>query len=189
MELFKLSLPDRNQLGFQWAVVSEPAIESETQFFSKYPVHEQFKVVSEERRIVMGYAMIADKKIPRYSDQRGAYNVVFDRKGCDLAVETIMMNSLTKNVNENHQTNQFAEGVFLKWIFQIDSELGIKAPDGFETEADGSVFMCMKIENDSVWDKFKQGIYRGISIEGKFIEEKFGSTIESQLESFLQSLA
>ena len=177
MELFKLSLPDRNQLGFQWAVVSEPAIESETQFFSKYPVHEQFKVVSEERRIVMGYAMIADKKIPRYSDQRGAYNVVFDRKGCDLAVETIMMNSLTKNVNENHQTNQFA------------SELGIKAPDGFETEADGSVFMCMKIENDSVWDKFKQGIYRGISIEGKFIEEKFGSTIESQLESFLQSLA
>ena len=54
MKLFTLEIPDRMQLDFQVALVDEPAIESEWMAFAKQTINDNFKVVSNERRIVMG---------------------------------------------------------------------------------------------------------------------------------------
>lgn len=181
MKLFTLEIPDRMQLDFQVALVDEPAIESEWMAFAKQTINDNFKVVSNERRIVMGYAMIADKKIPRFSQERGAYNVVFTKDSIDKIVQNVKLNGLTKNTNEMHQTNEFAKGVYMLWDFQIDSELGLKAPEGFETEADGSWFMAMRVENDEVWEKVQKGEYTGFSIEGKFFEDEKTSDFTKRL--------
>lgn len=183
MKLFTLEIPDRLQLDFQVAVVDEPAIESEWMAFAKQQVQENFKVVSNDRRIVMGYAMIADKKIPRFSQARGAYNVVFTKDSIDMIVQNVKLNGLTKNVNEMHNTNQFAEGVYMLWDWQIDSKMGLTAPAGFKTESDGSWFVCMRVENDEVWAKVQSGEYTGFSIEGKFFEDEKTADFLKRIDS------
>jgi len=189
MEVYKLNLPDGDQLEFQIAFVNEPATESNFMAFSNKPNPYKFKEVDKARRILMGYFMIADLKIPRWDAQRGTYEVIFPKESVRKIVDNWAKNGINKNLNENHATNKFAEGVYVRNHWELDSELGIAPAKGFNTEADGSWFGIVQCDNDEIYNKALAGEYNGFSIECKFIEEKFGVTIESQLESFLQSLA
>lgn len=183
MELITLRLPDRMQKNFKVALVDEPAIESEWMAFSK---KENFKVVSKDKRIVMGYAMIADKEIPRWSPTRGAYKVVFPKEAIDVIVQNFKINALTNNTNEMHEESSTADGVYVLWDFQLYSDLGIKAPEGFKQEADGSWFMAMRVENDEIWKKVLAGEYTGFSIEGSFLEEEAALVkLETELKKLL----
>ena len=175
MELIKYTLHDDYQEEFQIALVDEPAIESDWQKFEKY---QQFKIQDEEKRIVSGYAMIADKKIPRWDEQKNkGFLVVFDKQSIwDIALK-FFKNNLNNQTNEMHQTNQFAQGV---WVFEsmiLDQSRGIKAPEGFKQEPDGSWFISMKVDNPEVWEKVKSGQYKGFSIECRFKEEKIAADI------------
>lgn len=167
MELLKLYLPDDKQTEFQIALVDEPAIESEWHAFNK---HQSFKVVSSDRQIVSGYAMIANKKIPRFDKARGYYLVKFDSDSIEQIVYNFFKNQITANTNEMHQSGELAEGVFVFESFILDSSRGIKAPKGFKQEEDGSWFISMKIQDSKIWDKVKSGEYTGFSIENSFNE-------------------
>lgn len=182
MELIKYTLHEDYAEEFQIALVDEPAIESDWQKFNK---QQQFKIQNEEKRIVSGYAMIADKKIPRWDDKKNqGFLVVFDKEAItDIALK-FFKNGLNNQTNEMHQTNQFAEGV---WVFEsiiIDRERGTLAPNGFKQEADGSWFISMKVDNDEVWEKVKSGEYKGFSIECRFNEEK----VEADFEELMNEL-
>ncbi len=170
MELIELYLPSGEQLEFQIALVDEPAIESNFMAFKKEGRF-QFKEVDKSERKLMGYFMIADMEILRVDPKRGAYNVKFPKKSIDTIVENFAYNGLNRNMNEMHQTNQLAEGVYVLSYWQIDSAKGITAPNGFKTEADGSFFGIVKCDNDEVYQKALNGEYNGFSIEGKFIEQ------------------
>lgn len=179
MELLKLYLPDDEQKEFQIALVDQPAIESEWHAFNQ---EHQFKVVSSDRQIVSGYAMIAEKNIPRFDKRRGYYLVKFDAESIEQIVYNFFKNQITANTNEMHQTGNLAEGVFVFESFIIDSTRGIKAPEGFKQEADGSWFISMKVQNSEVWEKVKSGEYTGFSIENEFREV---SEEEEQLRRLL----
>lgn len=170
MDVIKLILPNRNQIQFQIALVDEPAIESDFMTFNSQN-HFQFKEVDKKERLLMGYFMIADMEILRMDAKRGAYKVVFPKESIDSIIENFQLNGLAKNMNEMHQTDKLVEGVFVRNHWQIDSKKGIKAPDGFKTEADGSWFGVVKCENDEVYEKALNGTFKGFSIEGRFIEE------------------
>lgn len=187
MELYKLSLPDGDQIDFQIAFVKEPATESNFMAFSKNAVDYKFKEIDAERNILMGYFMIADKEIPRWSPQRGAYGVVFPGDSVDKVVKNFAKTGINKNLNENHNTNQFAEGCYVLQQWQLDSKLGIVPPKDFVVEADRSWFGIVQCDNPEIKQKCLDGTYNGFSIECKFIEEKF-SSIEVQLIDFLNSL-
>ena len=165
MELLKLYLPEGENKEFQIALVDEPAIESEWHAFNN---QHKFKVISDDRRIVSGYAMIADMLIPRYDAHRGYYNVKFTKQAIEDIVYNFFRNGLNQNTNEMHQTGDLAEGVFVFESFILDQSRGIKAPEGFKQEADGSWFISMKVNNDEVWEKVKSGEYTGFSIENRF---------------------
>ena len=168
MDLFVLDIPDQDQKEFQIALVDEPAIESDWIAFSK---QQNFKVKSKEKKIISGYAMIADLEIPRFEEGRGAYKVVFRKDNIEKIWLNFHRNNLMTNTNEMHQTGKFADGVYVCESFIIDSERGIKAPEGFKQEADGSWFISMKVENEKVWQKVLKGEFKGFSIEGRFLEK------------------
>lgn len=172
MDLFNLTIIEEFQDEFQIALVDEGAIESDTQFFNK---QQQFKVIDEDRRIIAGYAMIADKEIPRFEDPneggRGKYKVKFTKESIWEIALKFFKNRLTTNTNEMHNTGHFAPGVFVFGSVMIDRAMGDLAPKKFITEADGSWFIKMFIENDEIWAKIKSGEYMGFSIECKFHEE------------------
>jgi hypothetical protein len=181
MDLFILDIPDGDQKEFQIALVDEPAIESDWIAFNK---HQNFKIQSKERRIVSGYAMIADLEIPRYDERRGYYNVTFRKGNIEKIWLNFHRNNLMTNTNEMHQSGKFAEGVFVCESFIIDSERGIKAPEGFKQEPDGSWFISMKVENDDVWNKVLEGTFKGFSIEGRFFERP-ADTFASKLKDLI----
>jgi hypothetical protein len=180
MDLFKLTIhPDWEQ-DFQVALVDDPAIERDWQKFSKQM---KFKIQDEDRRIISGFAMIAEEKIPRWDEERGHYLVKFTKEAIwDIALR-FFKNQLTQNTNEMHQTGQFSEGVFIFESIIIDSKRNIMTPEGFGEEPDGSWFISMKVDNDEIWEKVKAGEYRGFSIECRFNEE-----LVTDIDEFLKDL-
>jgi len=188
MELFKLSLPDGDQFEFQIAFVNEPATESNFMAFSQKVNPYKFKEVDKVKKILMGYFMIADLEIPRWDEKRGPYNVMFTGDSIDKIAKNWAKNGLNKNLNENHNTGKFAEGVYVLHHWQIDSKLGILPPKDFKVEADRSWFGVVQCDNDEIYQKALNGEYTGFSIESKFIEEKFGASVSDELEAFLKSL-
>lgn len=186
MEVFKLTLPDLDQVDFQIAFVDEPAIESNFLAFKKETIKYKFQEIDASHRKVMGYFMIADLEIPRYDPIRGKYMVTFPKDSVDKIVKNFAVNGLTKNLNEMHQTNQFAKGVYILNHWQINSELGITPPKGFDVEANGSWFGIIQCDNQDIYQKCIDGTYNGFSIESVFIEEKM--KLEDELDLFLNSL-
>ena len=83
----------------------------------------------------------------------------------------------------------YLESKFFKcdvYVFEsiiIDSERGMKAPDKFNQEADGSWFISMKIDNDDIWKSVLDGTFKGFSVEGLF-EESFVSQLESIFKKY-----
>jgi hypothetical protein len=187
MDVIRLTLPDGDNLEFQIALVDEPAIESNFMAFNKQN-HFQFKEVDKSERKLMGYFMIADLEILRIDQKRGAYKVVFDKKSIDKIVENFSFNGLNRNMNEMHQTGKLSDGVYVLNQWQIDSAKGIKAPDGFKTEADGSWFGVVKCNNEEIYQKALNGTFNGFSIEGKFIEEAIDKYFKTDIDQFLNSV-
>ena len=196
MDLFRLTIHEEYQDEFQIALVDDPAIDSETQYFN---TQQQFKVIDEDRRIVAGYAMIAGKRMERFEDPkqggRGKYWVYFDKESIwDIALK-FFKNRLTTSTNEMHQTDRFAEGVFVFGSVMIDRAMGDVAPKGFVTEPDGSWFIKMYVGDDDIFAKFKSGEYKGFSIECRFKEElvstnedDFSDEMNQRLDEYLQEL-
>jgi hypothetical protein len=67
-----------------------------------------------------------------------------------------------------HDPNQIETGVTMFESFISDKSRGIEPMKGFEDAPDGSWFVSMLVENDEVWEKVKEGLINGFSIEGIF---------------------
>lgn len=167
---------------FQIALVLNPAIHEDWRKFNDQNF--QFKVTDTEKRILSGYAMIADLQIPRLDKDGNKFDVVFTKENIREIVYNFFRNNLVKNFNENHQTGKLADGVYLFESLFIDSERGVNCPVGFKQVADGSWFISIKVENEDTWKKVQAGDYKGFSVESReFVPEKFCA-----VNQFLESL-
>ena len=169
MDVIDLVLTEGTAKEFQIALVDRPAIESDFLAFSK---KERFKVISEDKRIISGYAMIAELPIERLDDKGNSFFVKFTADSIKNISEQFFKNSLTTQTNANHETNNFLDGVYVFESFLIDKERGILEPKGYDKVSDGSWFVSMKVENDAVWESVKNGTFKGFSVEGVFDKEE-----------------
>lgn len=183
MDIINLELTEGTELDFQIALVENPAIESDFMAFSK---KELFKVQDEEKRIVSGFAMVAELPIYRRDDNGKEYYVKFSKDSIKNIAEQFFKNRLTTNTNANHQTNNFLEGVYVFESFLIDEARGILSPKGYDKQPDGSWFISMKVDNEPVWESIKKGEFKGFSVEGVFDKEenKFLASLKNILENY-----
>jgi hypothetical protein len=184
MELIRLHLPSEEEIEFQIAVVDAPAIESNWMAFKKESLSDfKFQEFDKSKKLLMGYFMIADKKIPRVDHKGKMYEVKFEREAIDKIVRNFSKNGLNGNMNEMHQSGKLLEGVYVLHHWQLDSDLGIVAPKGFKQEANGSWFGIVRCENEEIYNKALNGEYNGFSIEGSFLEEQ---VFRNQIDEFFQ---
>lgn len=183
MEVIELTLTEGTELDFQIALVDNPAIESDFMAFKK---NHQFKVISEDKRIVSGFAMMAEKPIYRRDDDGREYHVKFTSESVKNIAEQFFKNNLSNQTNAMHQTDNFLDGVYVFESFLIDKDRGINIPKGYDEAPEGSWFISMKVENNEVWQSVKDGTFKGFSVEGVFdqAEEKY----ISDLKEFVKSL-
>ena len=155
------------------ALVDQPAINSTWQKFNEQKkVELKFKIQDEEKRIVSGYFMIADLPIARMDDEGKMFYVVFRKDTIEKIVNKFMRNGFNANINLMHDSNAIANGVYVIESLIIDTERGIKAPEGFEKVPNGSWWGSMRVENDDIWEQVLNGEFKGFSVEGMFGQDK-----------------
>jgi len=147
------------------SLVDRPAIQKNWNAFKN---EQKFQIISEDKRIISGCAMLADTPIFRSDASFGDYYVAFSKDTITKIVQKYFKKGYQNNVNLMHDPNQIETGVTMFESFISDKARGIEPMKGFEDAPDGSWFVSMLVENDEVWDKVKQGMVNGFSIEGIF---------------------
>jgi len=147
------------------SLVDRPAIQKNWNAFKN---EQKFQIISEDKRIISGCAMLADTPIFRSDATFGDYYVAFSKDTITKIVQKYFKKGYQNNVNLMHDPNQVETGVTMFESFISDKSRGIEPMKGFEDAPDGSWFVSMLVENDEVWGKVKQGMVNGFSIEGIF---------------------
>ena len=168
------------------ALVDAPAIERNWFAFNEEKPF-SFKA-DEERRIITGALMIADLPIYRKSKEMGEFYVVFDKQQIELMVQKYFKLGMVNNVNEMHDPNKKVEGVTMFESFIVDSQRGVKPPNGFEGIPEGSWFGSYKVDNEEIWNKVKSGEFLGFSVEGMFKPVPQKKTLESEILEIIESI-
>jgi len=144
----------------------------------------KFEIQNEEKRIIFGMAMEADKKIYRYDEARGEYYVYFDKQTIFEIAKKWAKGDKYDSVNTHH--NAETKGLSLFESYIVDREMGKMPPKGYEEVADGSWFLSYIVNDDEIWTKVKEGEFKGFSVEGYFDFEE--SAEEQQMNAIMNAL-
>jgi hypothetical protein len=177
------SLEDETSV-FAVGLVLQPAIERNWHTFSaeEPKIEHKFTVIDEEKRILGGFLMVAEQPIYRRDEDGTEYYVKFTAESIARIVNKLAKSGKPLSFNLNHDDNQPVKGAYLLSHFIIDSKLGMKTPDNFTPAPDGSWFGYVKIEDESVWQKAKDGDIRGFSVEGYFNDIKIDEAEQTEYE-------
>ena len=156
------------------SLVTSPALEVDFVFFGKEKNNLTFAKVDEEKRELIAPALIPNKQIYRYDANTDSdYYVYFSKDTVKKAAYSYLKHN--NHHKATYQREQRVAGVLTveSWIKEGDQDKSKLY--GFNL-ADGTWFVKMKIENDDLWNKIKEGELKGLSIEGYFVDklEKMG---------------
>ena len=150
------------------SLVSNPALERGWVALSKDRFLSLAKV-DEEKRTLVGVALIPEKQIPRFDETEGEYLVFFSKQTIEKAQE-LFMNSLKNNkATVEHEEDVQGVSVIETWIKEDDNDKSNLY--GFSDLPIGSWLVKMKVYNDEIWKQVKKGELKGFSIEGFFVDK------------------
>jgi len=161
------------------SVVENPAIEED---FIALKEHKELRLaeVDKEKRILMGAALIPNKKIYRRSEDEDYY-IFFSEETVKKASELFLMNGNQNNSTLEHKIDLQGMSVVESWIVE-DEKKDKSAKYGFNLPI-GTWMVSVKVNNDDVWNQVKAGEVKGFSIEGYFADK-----MDSPKESIEESL-
>jgi len=163
--------------ALSWAESKIKSIEREKMSKQKF-------ATDEEKKIVVGPAMIPDLKIFRKNPQGNPYYVYFSAETIKMIAEKYMRNKYIDNNDEMHNGKAVSDVYVVEsWIKESESDKSNIY--GFEDLPIGTWFVSMKVKNEDVWKRVKEGKLNGFSVSGYFEEvAQFCSE-----EMFLQQVA
>jgi len=127
----------------------------------------------EEKRVIIGPAMVPDLRIPRRTKDGENYSVYFSVDTIKMIAEKYMKNQYTRNNDLMH------DGTAVKDVYVVESWIKEDMEDksnkyGYNDLPIGTWFVAMKVaktpEGDKVWEMVKSGELAGYSVSGYFEE-------------------
>ena len=169
MRIVELIIDDKDETSGIDAVsvVSSPAIEENFIALNKHEV--ELKKIDEEKRLLMGAALIPNKQIYRVNDKKEEYYIFFSVQTVRKASELFLKRSNQNNATYEHKNKLSGMSVVESWIIE-DTKQDKSAKYGFELPV-GTWMISMKVDNDEVWNDVKEGKVKGFSIEGYFADK------------------
>jgi hypothetical protein len=148
--------------ALSWAESKINSIENEKMSKQKF-------AADDEKRIVIGPAMIPDQKIFRKDSKGNPYHVFFTSETIKMIAEKYMRNKYIDN-NDTEHNGKAASDVYVieSWIKEDMEDKSNKY--GFGDLPIGTWFVSMKVKNDEVWNKIKNKELNGFSVSGYFEE-------------------
>jgi hypothetical protein len=169
MKVIELIIDERDEMSGIDAVsvVSSPAIEENFIALNKHEV--SLKEIDEEKRLLMGAALIPNKQIYRRNEKNEEYYIYFSDKTVRKASELFLKKANQNNATYEHKDKLTGMSVVESWIIE-DEKQDKSAKYGFELPV-GTWMISMKVDNDEVWNDVKEGKVKGFSIEGYFADK------------------
>lgn len=165
IELFIDETEDNDGI-FAISFVEEPAIEEDFVHLAKHEV--EFKSINDDKKLVVGLALVPDKKILRVNKGE-KYNVMFSQDTVRKASHLYMKNLNLSNTTTDHKDKVQGVTVVESWIIEDEKLDKINL---YNLKAvKGGWAVIFKVENDEVWQEVKNGTYKGFSIEGRFSDK------------------
>lgn len=151
------------------SLVTSPAIEQDFVFFGKEKNNLTLAKIDEEKRMLVSPALIPNKQIFRYDANTDSdYYVYFSKETVRQASELYLKHNNHHKATYQHEDRVSGVLTVESWVKEGDMDksklYGFDLPDG-------TWFVKMKIENDEMWAKIKEGELRGLSIEGYFVNK------------------
>ena len=149
------------------SLVSAPALENDFVFFGKQKNNLTFAKVDEEKRMLVSPALIPNKQIFRYDPNTDSdYYVYFSPETVRKASELYLKHNNHHKATYEHQDRVSGVLTVESWIIE-DPKLDKSTLYGFSLPK-GTWMVKLKISNDDLWKKIKDGTLKGLSIEGYF---------------------
>ena len=164
MEVIEMIINDKSehQGVYAMSVVENPAIEENWVALNKEFV--ELKSIDDEKRILMGAALIPNKQILRRDKERGEFKIYFSAETIRKTAELFLKRANQNNATIEHQHPIDGMSVVESWIIE-DTKLDKSRIYNFDVPV-GTWMISMKVDNDEIWNKVKEGEIKGFSIEG-----------------------
>ena len=163
------------------SIVEQPAIEED--FVALKAQKVELAEIDAEKRILMGPALIPDRKIYRRNEQE-EYYIFFSKDTVRKASELFLARGNQNNSTLEHEYNLKGLSVVESWI--VDDPQTDKSKLYNLNVPKGTWMVSVKVNNDEVWEEFvKTGKVKGFSIEGYF-SDNGGGPKESVEETLSQ---
>lgn len=181
---FDIVVNPNDETGFDFnSVVDRPAHELETILFNKQTRYS----FDDEKRIITGVAIAANKWIYRYSEEHGDHYVRFTPETIELMNLKNSKNNMFNMLNLNHDSTDIAKGVYLiaNYIVSNSNPKYPNVPDAFSKQGieNGSLIRSYKVESDEMWERFKKDNFGGFSIEGLFEKVEIKTKIKMKKQN------
>lgn len=143
---------------FAVSLVEDPAIESNFIALSK----QQSSIKLEnEKRLLIGAALVPNKPIYRNVNGNEFY-ISFDETTIEKLAQDFLANDYQHNITVDHQEEANDIVIVESWIKTSEND---KSVSYGLNEPIGTWFIGMKVNNDEIWQRVKDGFYKGFSIE------------------------
>lgn len=172
---------------FVISLVQEPAVESNWVKFNSDNKQMSFSIDDEEQRVITGVVMRCDYPIYRNNPQMGEFYVKYDKETLKQMALKYFKYNQQNNVNMAHNHDNTTDKVNIFEMYIKDEKRGIN-PKGFEDIEDGSLMASFKVNDDTIWEDIKNGVFKGFSLEGVFKMVKVEETPEQLQEKEIMEL-
>ena len=151
------------------SLVEFPAIESDWVALKK-DTNITLAKVDEDKRLLIGAALIPDKKIYRFNPEtQKEYNVYFSKETIKRASELYLMNNNQDSATLEHDTKISGVTAVESWIV-ADKDRDKSAVYGIDVP-EGTWMLSLRVDNEEIWQKVKDKSVKGYSIEGYFTQK------------------
>jgi hypothetical protein len=152
------------------SLVTEPAIEQNFVFFNKAKNNLTLAKIDEEKGLLVSPALIPNKQIFRYdADTNQEYYVYFTEETVKKASEMYLKYNNNNSATLQHENKITGVHTVESWIVQ-DAEMDKSRLYGYDLPK-GTWFVSMRIENEEIKKQIREGVLKGLSIEGYFVDK------------------
>lgn len=185
MQEIELKIKNSKDGVFAISLVESPAIEEDFVALSSQEI--ELKVIDEERRILVGFALVPEKRILRVMNGK-KFNIFFTKETVAKSQELYMTQMNLQQWTLEHKQKTSGVAVVESWLVEDPKQ---DKSNLYNLEPKGGEWVIMtKVYNDQVWQEVKDGKYKGFSIEGMYdgFEQLQGKTQEELIIEQLQNV-
>jgi hypothetical protein len=174
------------EAALTWAERKLAQLEKEKMNFAK--AHMTF-ALDEEKKMIIGAAMVPNKMIIRYDDLGNPYYVYFSKESIKKMAAKFLKEKRTDEASIEHDGKKLgSEKVFITESWVSEDPIHDKSYKyGFNLPS-GTWYVQMKINDEKVWKMIKEKSLNGFSVEGLFAEKSMFSKEDEQINQITQIL-